>query len=103
MNEKTAEARVVEKIMENIQENNGNGRLILPEKTFNSFVDERIQTIEEIEAEKKEQIAVLGASDAENCSFSQGYCNRQALYACLTCAKDGKPAAMCLGSGLNTI
>ena len=59
--------------------------------------EERVQTIEEIEAEKREQIAVLGASDAENCSFSQGYCKRQALYACLTCAKDGQPAAMCLG------
>lgn len=88
MSEKSAEARVVEKIMEDIHKNNAS-------------TEERVQTIEEIEAEKKEQIAVLGASDAENCSFSQGYCKRQALYACLTCAKDGQPAAMCLACSYN--
>jgi len=100
MSEKSAEARVVEKIMEDIHKNNAStGSLNFSKLIIESYLEESVQTIEEIEADKREQIAVLGASDAENCSFSQGYCKRQALYACLTCAKDGQPAAMCLGKG----
>lgn len=31
--------------------------------------------------------AVLGASDATNCSYDKGYVYRQALYSCITCMK----------------
>ena len=34
--------------------------------------------------------AVLGNSDAENCTWDQGYVERQALYACVTCRHDVK-------------
>ncbi|KAJ9594325.1 hypothetical protein L9F63_014242 [Diploptera punctata] len=37
---------------------------------------------EELEDDAK---AVLGASDDKNCTYSRGYVNRQALYACMTC------------------
>lgn len=44
--------------------------------------------------------AVLGASDDQNCTYSQGYVKRQALYACMTCiplSDDGlKPSGICL-------
>jgi E3 ubiquitin-protein ligase UBR7 len=34
--------------------------------------------------------AVLGASDAKDCSYDKGYVTRQALYACATCYKETK-------------
>ncbi|KAI4462679.1 e3 ubiquitin-protein ligase ubr7 [Holotrichia oblita] len=45
--------------------------------------------------------AVLGASDDKNCTYSEGYLKRQALYACLTCIPEGrteesKRAGICL-------
>jgi len=39
--------------------------------------------------------AVLGDSDAKNCTFPKGYLSRQALYACATCTPDGN-AGVCL-------
>lgn len=50
--------------------------------------------------------AVLGASDDNNCTFSQGYIKRQAIYACLTCCADVKTdptkrAGVCLACSLN--
>jgi len=48
--------------------------------------------------------AVLGGSDNKNCSYSQGYVKRQALYACLTCtpvtSPDFVPAGICLACSL---
>ncbi|KAI5751546.1 hypothetical protein M8J77_008509 [Diaphorina citri] len=42
-------------------------------------------------------VAVLGAADDKNCTYSQGYMKRQALYACLTCTPDiCDPAGFCL-------
>lgn len=42
-------------------------------------------------------VAVLGAADDKNCTYSQGYVKRQALYACLTCTPDiCDPAGFCL-------
>lgn len=47
-----------------------------------------LQELIESEKERDEiASAVLGASDAQNCSYSQGYVYRQALYCCLTCLK----------------
>ncbi|GJQ78799.1 hypothetical protein Trydic_g2641 [Trypoxylus dichotomus] len=45
--------------------------------------------------------AVLGASDDKNCTYSEGYLKRQALYACLTCipearTDESKRAGICL-------
>lgn len=49
---------------------------------------------EKLEADAK---AVLGGSDAKNCTYPKGYLSRQALYACSTCTPDSeKPAGVCL-------
>ncbi|KAM6463320.1 putative E3 ubiquitin-protein ligase UBR7 [Liasis olivaceus] len=49
---------------------------------------------EELENEAR---AVLGGSDHERCSYSQGAVKRQALYACSTCTPPGEePAGICL-------
>ncbi|KAJ8309475.1 hypothetical protein KUTeg_014349 [Tegillarca granosa] len=47
---------------------------------------------EELEADAN---AVLGDSDAANCTYPLGYVNRQALYACYTCSPS-EPAGVCL-------
>jgi len=39
--------------------------------------------------------AVLGDSDAKNCTYPKGYLSRQAIYACATCTPDGN-AGVCL-------
>ena len=61
-----------------------------------SFEDaaEKTVSLEEIRKEEKEleadARAVLGNSDAEHCTWDQGYVPRQALYACMTCRSDAK-------------
>ncbi|KAK7881063.1 hypothetical protein WMY93_032335 [Mugilogobius chulae] len=56
-----------------------------------------VDVLEEDEELEEEASAVLGASDAEHCSYSQGYVKRQALYACGTCCPAGGAAAgVCL-------
>ncbi|CAF0944152.1 unnamed protein product [Brachionus calyciflorus] len=62
-----------------------------------------VYSLEEIIESEKEQNeianAVLGASDAQNCSYKQGYVYRQALYCCLTClnsSTDKKLHGICL-------
>ncbi|XP_068110746.1 putative E3 ubiquitin-protein ligase UBR7 isoform X2 [Hyperolius riggenbachi] len=63
------------------------------EETVLSLLD----VLEEDEALQDEACAVLGASDAEKCSYPQGYVKRQALYACNTCTpKTEEPAGVCL-------
>lgn len=51
--------------------------------------DQDVFSLQEIIESEKEQneiaSAVLGASDAQNCSYNQGYVYRQALYCCITC------------------
>uniref|UniRef100_G1PYC7 Putative E3 ubiquitin-protein ligase UBR7 n=1 Tax=Myotis lucifugus TaxID=59463 RepID=G1PYC7_MYOLU len=44
-----------------------------------------VDVLEEDEELEKEACAVLGGSDSEKCSYSQGSVKRQALYACGTC------------------
>ncbi|KAH9495027.1 putative E3 ubiquitin-protein ligase ubr7 [Bulinus truncatus] len=39
--------------------------------------------------------AVLGGSDEQNCTYPQGYLQRQALYSCATCTPEGN-AGICL-------
>jgi E3 ubiquitin-protein ligase UBR7 len=48
-----------------------------------------LQDVIDCEKEQNEIAnAVLGASDANNCSYNQGYVYRQALYCCITCLKE---------------
>ncbi|XP_056150706.1 putative E3 ubiquitin-protein ligase UBR7 isoform X2 [Lampris incognitus] len=56
-----------------------------------------VDVLEEDEELENEASAVLGGSDADQCSFPQGYVKRQALYACNTCTpKGGEAAGICL-------
>lgn len=56
-----------------------------------------VDVLEENEELENEACAVLGGSDAEKCSYSEGYVKRQALYACNTCTPKGEePAGICL-------
>nr|KAF6387763.1 hypothetical protein mMyoMyo1_008199 [Myotis myotis] len=56
-----------------------------------------VDVLEEDEELEKEACAVLGGSDSEKCSYSQGSVKRQALYACGTCTPKGEePAGICL-------
>ncbi|XP_075872583.1 putative E3 ubiquitin-protein ligase UBR7 [Nelusetta ayraudi] len=56
-----------------------------------------VDVLEEDEELEEEASAVLAGSDAEHCSYPQGYVKRQALYACSTCTpKGGEPAGVCL-------
>ncbi|KAM4625441.1 putative E3 ubiquitin-protein ligase UBR7 [Polymixia lowei] len=49
------------------------------------------------EDELREALSVLAGSDPENCSYSQGYVKRQAVFACSTCTpRDAEPAGLCL-------
>ena len=50
-------------------------------------IDQENRERREMEADAR---AVLGNSDAENCTWDKGYVNRQALYACMTCRPDAK-------------
>lgn len=61
--------------------------------------DEDTVTLEEMvdDDELKELMAVLGGSDPFECSYSQGYMKRQAVFACSTCTPMGsEPAGFCL-------
>uniref|UniRef100_T1IMN0 Putative E3 ubiquitin-protein ligase UBR7 n=1 Tax=Strigamia maritima TaxID=126957 RepID=T1IMN0_STRMM len=63
--------------------------------------DENSITMVDVLEEEKEleddANAVLGGSDDQNCTYPQGYVNRQALYACKTCTYNGdKSAGICL-------
>ncbi|KAM3918827.1 putative E3 ubiquitin-protein ligase UBR7 [Leptodactylus fuscus] len=56
-----------------------------------------LDVLEEDDALEDEACAVLGGSDAEKCSYPEGYVRRQALYACNTCTpKNEEPAGICL-------
>lgn len=75
------------------------------EATGSSDGDQKLVTLREVveaqEALEAESDAVLGGSDDKNCTYSQGYIGRQALYACMTClpesrANENKRAGICL-------
>ncbi|XP_053553505.1 putative E3 ubiquitin-protein ligase UBR7 [Bombina bombina] len=56
-----------------------------------------LDVLEEDDALQDEACAVLGGSDAEKCSYPEGYVKRQALYACNTCTPNKEePAGICL-------
>ncbi|OCT68260.1 ubiquitin protein ligase E3 component n-recognin 7 L homeolog isoform X1 [Xenopus laevis] len=56
-----------------------------------------LDVLEEDDALEDEACAVLGACDAEKCSYPEGYVRRQALYACNTCTPNKEdPAGICL-------
>ncbi|XP_068435742.1 putative E3 ubiquitin-protein ligase UBR7 [Clinocottus analis] len=45
----------------------------------------------------EQALCVLAGSDPENCSYSQGYAKRQAVFACNTCTPNAaEPAGVCL-------
>ncbi|XP_075224262.1 putative E3 ubiquitin-protein ligase UBR7 [Lycorma delicatula] len=56
-----------------------------------------VDVLAEEEKLEEDAFAVLGASDDKNCTYSQGYMKRQALYACKTCFdSNNKLAGVCL-------
>jgi len=57
-----------------------------------------VDVVEEEEQLEEDANAVLGASDADNCTYTAGYVKRQALYACVTClpSSSGELAGICL-------
>lgn len=56
-----------------------------------------VDVLEEEQELEDEANAVLGSSDDQNCTFPQGYVNRQALYSCKTCTgENGELAGICL-------
>uniref|UniRef100_A0A6A7G3Y7 E3 ubiquitin-protein ligase UBR7 n=2 Tax=Hirondellea gigas TaxID=1518452 RepID=A0A6A7G3Y7_9CRUS len=60
--------------------------------------------LEEQEALQEDAEAVLGASDADHCTYDKGYMVRQAVYACLTCSPVGGAggrAGVCLACSLH--
>lgn len=59
------------------------------------------EVIDEDDALHSAADAVLGASNAEECSYSNGYMKRQALFACATCTiRHGECAGVCLACSL---
>ncbi|XP_062863560.1 putative E3 ubiquitin-protein ligase UBR7 [Trichomycterus rosablanca] len=62
------------------------------------MAEESVSITEMMEDEElKEALAVLAGSDPDNCSYSQGYVKRQAVFACSTCTGEGmEPAGVCL-------
>uniref|UniRef100_A0A182R0X4 UBR-type domain-containing protein n=1 Tax=Anopheles farauti TaxID=69004 RepID=A0A182R0X4_9DIPT len=42
------------------------------------------------EEREETTLAVLGGSDEQNCTYSKGYVDRQAVYACLTCVPEAR-------------
>ncbi|GAV65769.1 zf-UBR domain-containing protein [Cephalotus follicularis] len=71
-----------------------------------AFEDEADQTIsmdeyiEKIEAEELEADLVLGGDDGQECTYNNGYMNRQAIFSCLTCTPDGN-AGICTACSLS--
>lgn len=64
-----------------------------------------MDVLKEQEDFEEDANAVLGGSDDKNCTYSQGYIKRQAIYACLTCCSDAKTdpekrAGVCLACSL---
>ncbi|GFS10978.1 ubiquitin protein ligase E3 component n-recognin 7 (putative) [Elysia marginata] len=54
-----------------------------------------MDALDEVDRLEADADAVLGGSDAYNCTYPQGYVKRQAIYACATCTPQGN-AGMCL-------
>lgn len=67
-------------------------------KEDDSNVITMLDVLEEEKMLEDDALAVLGASDDKNCTYSQGYVKRQALYACMTCLppEQGDCAGVCL-------
>ncbi|XP_005986670.1 putative E3 ubiquitin-protein ligase UBR7 [Latimeria chalumnae] len=77
--------------------NDGDAKGYLEERGSEEPVLSLVDVLEEDEELEEEACAVLGGSDSEKCSYSEGYIKRQALYACNTCTpKGGEPAGICL-------
>jgi len=77
---------------------------IMSESEGNSFNENEedqvvglVEYINDQNAEIEQANLILEASESDSCTYSLGYMNRQALYACLTCTeKDKVPGAVCL-------
>lgn len=55
--------------------------------------------IEGIEAQELEADLVLGGDEGKECTYSNGYMKRQAIFSCLTCVPDGS-AGVCTACSL---
>ena len=67
--------------------------------------DDGVSMVDVLKGEEQldeDAAAVLGAGDPKNCTYEQGYADRQPLYACKTCMSEGdaKPAGVCLACSL---
>ncbi|XP_055309588.1 putative E3 ubiquitin-protein ligase UBR7 [Sitodiplosis mosellana] len=62
-----------------LNETNEDGEIL----TLSDLLNEQREIDEDV-------VAVLGGSDENHCTYSQGYIKRQALYACLTCVPESK-------------
>eukprot|EP00795_Rhopilema_esculentum_P004670 gene4670-20954_t len=72
------------------------------EKDGGSDILSMVDILEGGKALEDEATAVLGASDDQNCTYPQGYVNRQALYSCLSCApEEDSPAGICFACSLH--
>ena len=120
--EKIDSKKIVEQVIQNVltqNEDENECKLSISTNTFAMRIVHLYlasMTLEEMEKQQKEADAVLGASDADNCSYSNGtvkpiidsqftrynsgYVTRQALYSCLTCTVDGEMAGVCLACSL---
>eukprot|EP00794_Sanderia_malayensis_P007909 gene7909-8763_t len=62
-----------------------------------------VDVLAEDKALQEEATAVLGASDDQNCTYSLGYVDRQALYSCLSCTSptNSTSAGVCFACSLH--
>lgn len=71
-------------------------KVLVNEHTDDSGIT-MLDVLEEEQELEEDANAVLGACDDQNCTYSQGYIKRQALYACRTCSSPNtEPAGICL-------
>lgn len=74
----------------------------MSDKDEDQVVLSMVDVMNEEQELEDDAVAVLGASDAKNCTYPQGYLDRQALYSCKTCVvKDGQLAGVCLACSLD--
>ncbi|XP_065070037.1 putative E3 ubiquitin-protein ligase UBR7 [Rhopilema esculentum] len=80
----------------------GSDTSMADEKDGGSDILSMVDILEGGKALEDEATAVLGASDDQNCTYPQGYVNRQALYSCLSCApEEDSPAGICFACSLH--
>jgi len=76
---------------------------VFPDESSDEEIVTMMDVLKEEEELEQDADAVLGGSDETKCSYPDGYVQRQALYACKTCADEtGVPlAGICIACSLN--